>query len=174
VVSSLLTWVSVCQEAGEPEEAVRLLRMTSGLAGPDLEPRLKLAIRHNLLISLMDLGRLREAQALLRRSRPLYRQIADPQIQLRMRWVEGQILAGLGEVEPAIHLLERVRTGFVQRGNGYDAALLSLELAALHARVGRPVVARRLAGEAFPIFRSRGVQREALAALILLVRPEAA
>ncbi|HYG64583.1 MAG TPA: hypothetical protein VEL74_18530 [Thermoanaerobaculia bacterium] len=174
VLTSLLVWVRVCQETGEPEEAVRLLRVANGLAGPDLDPRLKIAIRHNLLVSLMDLGRLREARALLVRSRALYRQVSDSMIQLRMRWLEAQILAGLGQLPRAVLLLDRVRSGFAQLGNGYEAALVSLELAALHARLGRPVVARRLAVEAFPIFRSRGVQREALAALILLVQPLAA
>lgn len=174
VLITLLAWVRTCQEAGEPEEAVRLLRIASGLAGPDLEPRLKVIIRHHLLVNLMDLGRLQEAHTLLTRSRALYRQVSDPLVQLRLRWVEAQILAGLGELEPAVRLLARVRTGFVQQGDGYDAALVTLELAALHARMGRPLEARRLAGEAFPIFRSRGVQREALASLILLVRPEAA
>jgi hypothetical protein len=174
VLESILVWVRVCQETGDDEQAVRLLRAASGLAGPDVDPRLKLGIRHNLLICLMEMGRLREARALLARSRGLYRQVSDPRIQLRARWVEAQLAAASGQLGRAVRLLARVRIGFAQRGDGYDAALVSLELAALCARLGQTSSMRRLASEAFPIFQSRRVQREALAALILLVRGPAA
>lgn len=174
VVTSLMVWVRICQETGRDEEALPLLRIASSMTGPDFEPRLKVVIRHNLLICLMDLGRLREARALLARSRALYRQVSEPLIQLRRRWVEAQLVAASGRISRAVRLLARVRDGFVQQGDGYDAAIVSLELAALHARLGRTVMMRRLASEALPIFRSRRVQRETLAALILLLRSPAA
>ena len=50
---------------------------------------------------------------------------------------------------------------------GFDAALVSLDLAALYARQGRTDEVKRLATEMVPIFESRDVHQEALAALLL-------
>jgi hypothetical protein len=53
---------------------------------------------------------------------------------------------------------------------GYDAALVSLELASLHVREGHTREVRALAHEMTPIFQAQGIHREALAALRLFCR----
>jgi hypothetical protein len=60
-----------------------------------------------------------------------------------------------------------VREAFVTEGIGYDAALVSLELAILLAEEGRAAELRDLADEMLPIFQTQDVHREALAALTL-------
>lgn len=157
----------VCKQVGDPAEAIDLLRRAGEVIEAEAEPRLALAARHNLIELLVEEGRLLEAQALLARSRDLYRRHAELRVRLRLVWVEGRIARDLGRLTEAAGLLGQVRQGFIEQGIGYDAAVVSLELAAVHARLGRTGEVRRLAEEMLPIFRSREVHREALAALIV-------
>ena len=53
------------------------------------------------------------------------------------------------------------------QGIGYDAAIVSLYLAAVYLRQGRTADVRRLAEEMTPLFQAQDVHREALAALAL-------
>jgi hypothetical protein len=53
---------------------------------------------------------------------------------VRLTWTEGLIFAALGEKARAAALLLAVRGEFVSRAMGYDAALVSLNLAFLYAR----------------------------------------
>ena len=62
------------------------------------------------------------------------------------------------------------RDGFVKEGVPYDTTLVSLELALLYAEQGRTDELKRLATDMVPIFTSRHVHREALAALTFLRR----
>jgi len=50
---------------------------------------------------------------------------------------------------------------------GFDAALVSLDLAGLYAGQGRAAEMRRLTEEMLPIFSARDLHREAIAALIV-------
>ncbi len=90
----------------------------------------------------------------------------DRVLLLRLCWLKARIQMSLGhdgETE-----LRRIRDAFLDRGMVYDAAIACLDLATLYARRGRLPDLRRLAREMFPIFTSRGIHREALAALLLL------
>jgi hypothetical protein len=53
---------------------------------------------------------------------------------------------------------------------GYDAALVSLDLARLFAQEGCVDDLKRLAAELMPIFESRDVHREAIVTLLLFQR----
>ena len=64
--------------------------------------------------------------------------------------------------------LGEARAAFLERGIAFDAALVSLDLAMVHARRGDTGEVQRLAAEMLPIFESRDVRSEALAALVLL------
>ncbi len=60
-----------------------------------------------------------------------------------------------------------MRKELIERDLGFDAALLSLDLANIYARQGRSAEMRRLAEEMLPIFKSRDIHREAIAALLV-------
>ena len=64
-------------------------------------------------------------------------------------------------------LFRQVQEAFLEKGMGYDAALVSLDLAVLYAQEGRTAEIRQLAGEVMPAFESREVHREAMAALLM-------
>ncbi len=66
------------------------------------------------------------------------------------------------------------RDGFLAVGVPYDAALVSLELALLYAEQKRLPELESLARELLCIFASRGIEREAIAALVCLRQTTAA
>jgi hypothetical protein len=153
--------------AGEPAEALRLLAAGVERIDPVAEPRLLVAARHNLILYLHESGRNGEALALLAATRPLHAELGDRMNLLRLQWVEGKIALAGEQFEVAEKLLLPIRSELLARDLGYDAALLSLDLARLYACQGRGADMRRLAEEILPIFQSRDVQREVLAALIV-------
>lgn len=154
-------------QMGEPERALETLREAAPLVDSDRDPRLLLCVRHNLLWSLTTLHNWDEAAALLPEVETLSRETGSALDLVRLRWAEGRIAAGRGETGRAEGLLREVRREFADRKMGYDAALASLEQAALYADQGRTAELRELAWELLPLFHSRDVHREALAALTL-------
>lgn len=164
---ALITKGFVSGVAGRPEAAVELLYQGLALADVASEPRLVVAARHNLALYLNDSGRHDEALALLEQTRPIYEQLGDRMNLVRLQWVEGKIEAARGRLDRAEHLFRQVRIELVERDLGYDAALLSLDLARLLAQQGRGREMRQLAEEMLPIFQSRDIHREAIASLIV-------
>jgi tetratricopeptide (TPR) repeat protein len=153
--------------ASDPEAAIR--HLTEGLqkVDPAADPRLVIAAQHNLTLYLAEGGRYCEAVRLLESARPLYYQIGDQMSLLRLRWLEGKIASALGHFTEAEEFLRTVQKELIERDLGYDAALLSLDLATIYARQGRSVEMRRLAEEMLPIFKSQDIHREAIAALFV-------
>jgi len=163
---SLINMSIVYRYAGEAERAIPLLYEALDLIDASREPRLLLAAWNNLIEDLAESRQFMEAQKLLARARPLYRQFPEPWVQNRRRWVEGKIARGLGQEQDAEALFLRARDGFLAEDAAYDTALVSLDLAALFAKQGRVKEVKRTAEEMMPIFSSRQIHREALAALI--------
>jgi tetratricopeptide (TPR) repeat protein len=164
---SLVKKAKILEERGEPERAIALL--AAAVLGIDGRrwPRLLLCTRHNLAFLLTTAERYDEAAALLPEVRWLSEDLGNPVDLVRLRWVEGRIALGLGESEAAERALREVQRQFFERQMGYDAALVSLDLAALYAREGRTAEQKALAVEIMPVFESREVNREALAALLM-------
>ena len=154
--------------AHEPGLSLRLLREGLPLVDPEAEPRLLAAAYHNLILGLTESGSLTEAAELLERSGPLYEHLGDRMNLIRRTWLEGKIALGLGEASRAKSLFLAARGQLAAREVGYDAALLSPDLAQVYARQGREAEMRRLAEEMLPIFQSRrAIRREAVSALIV-------
>lgn len=131
------------------------------------EPALVLSAVHNLATCLNDSGHPDEALKVLCSARPLYS--GGSLIVLRLQWLEARIATNLGRLDSAIELHDLNRRAFVQRGMAHEAALASLELAELHARLQEWDAIRRLVEEMYPVFLSRDLHTEALASLLLLV-----
>jgi tetratricopeptide (TPR) repeat protein len=153
--------------AGDPEAAIRHLSDGLQKVDPASDPRLVVAAQHNLTLYLAESGRYGEALGLLENARPLYHQVGDQMSLLRLRWLEGKIASALGHFKEAEEFLRSVQKELIERELGYDAALLSLDLATIYAREGRSTEMRRLAEEMLPIFKSRDIHREAIAALFV-------
>jgi hypothetical protein len=79
----------------------------------------------------------------------------------------ARVAAGLGRKGEAIATLDWVRERFTDLKLPYEAALSSLDLAVLWLETGRTAEVRKLAVALRWIFKAKGIQREALAALQL-------
>jgi tetratricopeptide (TPR) repeat protein len=156
--------------SGRVEESVPVLYRALESMDPAQEPRLLLSARHNLILVLTDTSRFLEAQRAYREALPLYRAFPDAWTQNRRRWVKGKIARGLGQLAEAETLFLAAREGFLAEGIPYDTALVSLEIALLYAEQGRTAELKRLAAGMVPVFASRQIHREALAALAFFRR----
>jgi len=136
----------------------------------DRDPTLTLSAVHNLLLCASQLGRFALARRLMETVRPLYERQQNGLNLLRLRWVEGQVAAGLGEPVEAEAAFQEVRSGFLAVGLVFPASMVSLDLALLWAEQGRTTEIRDLALELIASFRALGVGREATIALVLLRR----
>lgn len=165
---SLVKLATVHHHSGDPASGIPLLQQALGMIDPEQEPRLLLCARHNLVLYLSETGRFLEAHGAYREARPLYRSFSEAWVQNRRKWVKGRILRGLGQLRQAESLFLAAREGFLGEGIPYDTALVSMDLALLYAEQGRTAELKKLAVEMVPIFSSRHIHREALAALSFL------
>lgn len=152
------------------QRAVELFERGLGMVDAQQEPRLLLVGHYNMMICLTEQGRFDEAMTLLPKVRRLTVESGSRFDLLRLRWTEGDVLRGLGHEARAEAAYLEVRKGFVEEGIAYDAAAVSLTLAALYLRQGRHAEIKQLAAEMVPIFQSRDVHQEAIAALLLFRR----
>jgi tetratricopeptide (TPR) repeat protein len=123
--------------------------------------------RFNLAVTYTHLERFSEAAELVQKVRDLAGSLGDDLFLVRVLWLEGRVLAGLGEREAARSLLAEARGRFEAEGLAYDVALCLLEEAALLLADRRTREVKALSLDLAVVFQSRGVHREALAALRL-------
>jgi tetratricopeptide (TPR) repeat protein/DNA-binding XRE family transcriptional regulator len=154
------------EQMGNYERAITTLMEAAPLIS-EQRRRLRLALQFNLAVNLCHLARHAEAEMLLREIRELAVELGNELDLVRILWLQGRVAAGLARNEEAISALAQVRAEFASRGITYDAALASLELAALYLEHGRATEVKALAKQMAPIFQTQGVHREALAALRL-------
>lgn len=166
----MIKTATVASEAGDPDQAIELLQRANLLIDTDREPRLRHIVFNELVLYLRQAGRPQEAVALLPQARDAAERFGAPLDRLRLAWGEGLLAVDLGNLGEAERTLIEVRRGFIAEGIGYDAALASLDLAHLYLSQGRTAETCRLAAEMLPIFQSRDIDREALAALMVFYR----
>jgi tetratricopeptide (TPR) repeat protein len=166
----ILARVSILKEQGELEKAVGLLRESSFEIDASRDHRLFIYSRYNVLGCLTVMGRYDEAEQLLPDVARLFGETAQPLDLVRLRWIEGLIHLGLGRPGPAEAAFREVQREFLERQMGFDAALVSLDLARLLAQEGCTEDLKRLAAELMPIFQARDVDREAIVSLLMFQR----
>lgn len=155
------------QYQGDPLRAGECFRASLFLVDGAREPRIVMASQVNLLFCLQASGRSAEAAALLPEAREVVKRAGKRTDLLRLHWVSGRIAVDLSRWEEAERIFLEIRNGFLESSLVFDAALTSLDLAALYVRQGRSAEVKSLAAEMLPVFKSREVYREALAALIV-------
>ena len=150
---------------GHPQEALRMLREGLSLLDRERDPWLATSTTENLLELMVRCGQFREAAEMLMES-GLRRALAEEPLNLvKLRWVEGQILAGLGKSTRAEAALLEARSGFLTHDQGYNAALVGLDLAAIWLERGQHAQIEELAADMLATFKRLGLQREAVRAL---------
>jgi transcriptional regulator with XRE-family HTH domain len=163
----LINKASTLEEMGRVEEAIGLLRFTAPLVDGEREPRLRFCVESNLADLLSKAERYEEAAGRLPEAKRLARLGGRELDLVRLRWTEGRIAAGLGEVGRGAELLSKVRGELASRGIAYDTALVTLELAVLYAGEGRTAEVKALARHLVPMFRNQALPAGAMAALMV-------
>jgi tetratricopeptide (TPR) repeat protein len=152
---------AVLEQAGDPAGALAALREAAGRIDGRREPRLLCVTRFNLAASLLRAGRPEEAAALL----PEVRAAAVSRWDLvRLRWIEGRVLAARGHLERAAEALAEAHHAFRAEGIAYDAATSGLHLAEVLLRLGRTAAVRELARSAGLELAGQGAPEAARAA----------
>ncbi|MFW6012422.1 MAG: hypothetical protein ACOC92_01790 [bacterium] len=149
---------------GQFDESLAAMQESTSLLDFEREPSLFFLLQQNIMLALLEIGRLEEARAMLPGIRDLARSRGNRIEGLKLRWAEGLLFSRLGQAEMAEKFLTQAREGFLLAGIGYSVALISLDIAAIYLDQGRTDELRQLARETYPIFASRGVHREALTA----------
>lgn len=152
---------------GKYDRAVEVLVQAEPFIERKGDERLLYMLRFNMAVDFCHLGRYSEAARLMQQVRSRVTERGDETELVRVTWLEGRIAAGLGRSEEARSLLGRARQDFALRHMGYDVALALLEEAVLLLNEGRETEVRTLARGLAEVFESKGVHREALAALHL-------
>ena len=176
-VRILVKQAAILDQMGEAEQAIKVVREAAPLVDGERDPRLLFGLRFILAANLCALGRHTEAEPLLSEVRELAVALNKNLDLVRVLWLEGRLRSGLGRTREAVDAFEQVRREFTTRKIAYNAALVTLELAELYLAEGRTREVRDLAEEMMWVFRSQGIDREALVALKLFfdaVRTEAA
>jgi tetratricopeptide (TPR) repeat protein len=164
---ALISKALIHDYASEPAEAVPLLFDALAKIDRQQEPRLLFTILQNLTLSLVALGEFDQAATVLPQARQAASELGTADDMTRTLWVEGLLDLGTQRFSDAEGKLWSVRDRYVEMGIGYNAALVSLDLAKIYLMQGRTAETKRLAAEMHPIFVSRDVQREAIAALLV-------
>lgn len=163
---ALITQSLVANDLGEPERGLEALRRYFSLARGR---RLDIPVVHATALNLVDAGCYSEAEAVLDRHGKMYRR-AGKLTKLRLYWLQGKIAAGCGKVGPAEALLQVARLGFDHAGQDYDAALVSLDLALLLIEQHRTSELAFILSRMMRTFQAKGVIREAIISLGLLLK----
>jgi transcriptional regulator with XRE-family HTH domain len=166
-VSVLLNKAGTLEEMERYDESIATLKQAEPLVDALRKPRDLFALRFILTLNLSRLGRDDEAENLLPEVKRLVGQIGTRLDELRLRWLEGKIVAGLGQKDKALAAFSQVRAAFIELGIAFDTALVTLELATIHLELGHTGEVRTLARQMVAVFESQGGNRESLAALRL-------
>ncbi len=163
----LITLGLLYYDRNDYRQAIEVTKAAVEMMSPKADPRLYLCARHNLALFLAESGDYATASETLHADAKLYQEFPDLWTNLRQAWLKGKIASGLGELAEAEQLLGEARSGFILQNIGYDAAMVSLDLALIYVQQKRTQELRQLADEMQQLFAAGDVHREAMAALLL-------
>lgn len=133
----LLIQASVRFEESNPSAAIPFLEQALPLTGKSDDVVLRLAVYHNLVATYSEAGWFKKAVKLLPVAKQLSEDYGTGYNKIRFTWLEGLVARGLGELEKAEDALVGARDAFSEMGDGFNTALVSLDLADLYSRQAR-------------------------------------
>jgi tetratricopeptide (TPR) repeat protein len=144
VSKGIALWLS-----GKPKNAVTFLRRGIALLDPLRDPKLLLSAQHDLLTALVDSGDTHGAVRLLVQSGLREKLADDPLSLIRVRWVEGKILARQKRYAEAEPVFAEVRASFRAQKLEYVASVAGVDQTIMLVRLKKlqdaHLVARDLA-----------------------------
>lgn len=153
--------------SGRAEDAVKVNGEGLALIDKARDPGLTASAVHNQLLYLVTCGRWREARKILFQNRSRISK-GGRMNELKVRWLDGRISYGLGDSSGAESAFLEVKQGFEATGNGFAAALASLDLAVAWLRQGRTAEAQQVVTEAAAVFYSLNIHQEVYSTVLLL------
>ncbi len=165
---ALITLGLYTGNAGDPEEGLSLVRRGAALLEKGREPAVEHAALHNQLHFLIDCGRYEEARRFLFLNSAAFATVDEQLNHLRLRALEGRIDYGLHKRARAEAIFREVVQGFREANRPYDAAIVSLDLAAALLAQHKAGEAEQVIVETSQAFLRLGIEREALGAVMLL------
>lgn len=169
VAQILLNKEFVFDQMGDTEGALKALTEAIPLVEASENRRLLFFLRFKQANNLCGLECYAEAAGPLAEARELAEAQMDELSLIRVLWLEARLVAGQGRPEEAILGLARVWQDFLDHDLPSDAALAALDLAVLWLKAGRLIKVRELAVTMESVFRAKGINREAFAALRLFL-----
>jgi tetratricopeptide (TPR) repeat protein len=154
----------------QPGRTLEILLEASPLIDAKADPILAITAVHLAVRCYLEENQTDRALTTLLLGRELLLSERRIGLALKTQWTEGLVLAALGHTDAALQLLEQARSTYLEQQQSYNCALVSLDLACALATIGRFGEVRTLISESLPIFASLRVNREILAALMLLTR----
>jgi hypothetical protein len=152
----------------EDEDGIRFLSQGLAMIDANRDPKLATTGIFNLIWSLVECRRASLAETLFNHSRPLFPLHFERKEGIKYAWLEGRIAAALNNSAHAEQRLREVRAAFEEFKLPAYVALVSLDLAALWLRAGRTPEIMTLLEETITIFRTQGMSRAAITALLVV------
>jgi len=120
--------------SGRAEAALALFEEALALAGDGADRALVNAAQHNVAAALCELGRFAAARQPLAAATFAAKLLSRPLAVLRLRWLEGRLDDGEGDLDAAEAAYVEALEGFLARRQRPAAAAASLDLARLYLR----------------------------------------
>lgn len=153
-----------------PDRGIAHIRRALALLDSSREPRLELCAQHALAWFLNDRGQPEEALAVLEHARPLYEELQDEPIQLRLHWLEGRIAFRMGQLSEAEIIFGQIRDRFRAHRFQQEVVLVTIDLAQVLSAKGETARAAELAAQCTSILWSWGLHKDTLAAWLVFQR----
>jgi transcriptional regulator with XRE-family HTH domain len=161
----LIQKAKIYEELEQHAMALKLLEQADPLLVREPEPVLVHIQRTNIVVNLLALGQVEEAERRLGEVQALAEELGNDLDKLRLCWLEARLDAALGRRLAAIDKMRKVRAGFQERKIPFDTGLATLELSALLLEQGETAEVKELAAEMLKTFAEQEVPQEAEMAL---------
>jgi len=149
-------------------EALTVLKGLKPALQGALPTRLRLFLRHRFSEQFLWCDNPRDARSALESVKQLCQRVGRGLDFLRVRWLEGRIVAAEGDLSTALQILAETQEHLLAEKAIHEAALLALEIAAVLHALGRLEETERHARQAVVLFLPLGLDEETLCALSLL------
>ena len=164
--AALISKGIILGQQGLAREAIPVIRSALSRINSAESPMLLMVGEHNLIWSLAHSGALKNAQKLIDKNRPLYRNFGEINL-VRLHWIEAEISVYLRQFARAESLLYGVREFFLDRRIGGAVFFASLDLAGMYALSGQPRKVKEVLGDVIPLGEALGLSKKVFLAKML-------
>jgi len=134
----------LCLERNRTGRAIRLLQASRQALDPEARPWLTVRTGLSLALGLAEAGRSDQARQVLAETARHAPWVTDEREETRLHWLEGRVLARLGQPEEARRLLDTSRLHLISEYRLPEVVLCSLDLAVVLVATGRTSEVPRL------------------------------